>query len=344
MQKCNEKVKLIDAPNNLHLQVKTEESGCRPAGSSNSNTSNFPTGSALDGKLLLALLCEHLKLHDLVRTELMITLQASAKNHTSTERRKEEALKLAGLWKAKLVMPVENHAEDGFGLMVYSLSTLEEDFEMGWDFLDIFQLLQSSNENLPEELSSKSLEHCVQKIKNIGKEEISSVIKDAIRNQVDGIAPSSDVLVKLADSLSLRSNQAILIEAVALEKLKESAEQAENTGEAEDIEQMIALKKELNEFNLLIEKSDAALKKKEVELKSMEDRFEAKEKDFEILRKKIADLRLDVLSKNIKLKEDEVYRASSRLMDFVKGFDRRLLDFDAKLRKLEGLPKVSNET
>ena len=55
-------------------------------------------------------------------------------------------------------------------------------------------------------------------------------------------------------------------------------------------------------------------------------------------------VRLDVLSKNIKLKEDEVYRASSRLKDFVKEFDRRSLDFDAKLRKLEGLPKVSNET
>ncbi|KAA0045785.1 U-box domain-containing protein 4 [Cucumis melo var. makuwa] len=123
--------------------------------------------------------------------------------------------------------------------------------------LDIFQLLQSSNENLPEELSSKSLEHCVQKIKNIGKEEISSVIKDAIRNQVDGIAPSSDVLVKLADSLSLRSNQAILIEAVALEKLKESAEQAENTGEAEDIDQMIALVTRMHERLIMIKQSQS---------------------------------------------------------------------------------------
>ncbi|KAL0535994.1 hypothetical protein IC582_024926 [Cucumis melo] len=181
MQKCNEKVKLIDDPNNLHLQVKTEEySGCRPAGSS--NTSNFPTGSALDGKVLLALLCEHLKLHDLVRTELMITLQASSDpaklvldamrwfyaTHTVskdakidfhnvkrgcillselllnispeiTPPLKEEALKLAGLWKAKLVMPVENHAE------VVAFLLLVANFRLASDFnADELQILLNS--------------------------------------------------------------------------------------------------------------------------------------------------------------------------------------------------------
>lgn len=108
--------------------------------------------------------------------------------------------------------------------------------------------------NLHDEL----LQHCVQKIKHIGKEEISSVIKDAIRNQVEGIAPSSDVLVKLADFLSLRSNQEILIEAVALEKLKESAEQAENTGEAEDIDQMIALVTRMHERLIMIKQSQSS--------------------------------------------------------------------------------------
>ncbi|XP_023533630.1 U-box domain-containing protein 4-like [Cucurbita pepo subsp. pepo] len=131
--------------------------------------------------------------------------------------------------------------------------------KIGKSSLDIFQLLRSSNENLPEELSSSSLEHCVQKIKHIGREEISSVIKDAIRNQAEGIAPpSSDVLVKLADSLSLRSNQEILIEAVALEKLKESAEQAEQTGEAEDIDQMVALVTRMHERLITIKQSQSS--------------------------------------------------------------------------------------
>ncbi|XP_011649315.1 FRIGIDA-like protein 5 isoform X2 [Cucumis sativus] len=172
IQKCNEKVKLIDDPNNLHLQVKTEESGCKPAGSS--NTLHFPTGSALDGKLLLALLCEHLKLHDLVRAELMITLKASSDpaklvldamrwfypTHTEskdakidfynvkrgciflselllnfspkiTPPLKEEALRLAGLWKAKLVMPVENHAEVVAFLLLVANFRLASNFNAG---------------------------------------------------------------------------------------------------------------------------------------------------------------------------------------------------------------------
>ncbi|XP_022149475.1 U-box domain-containing protein 4-like isoform X2 [Momordica charantia] len=130
--------------------------------------------------------------------------------------------------------------------------------KIGKSSLDIFQLLQSSNENLPEELSSTSLEHCVQKVNHIGKEQISSIIKDTIRNQIEGIGPSSDVLVKLADSLSLRSNQEILIEAVALEKLKENAEQAENTGEAEDIDQMVALVTRMHERLITIKQSQSS--------------------------------------------------------------------------------------
>ncbi|XP_062156686.1 U-box domain-containing protein 4 isoform X3 [Alnus glutinosa] len=105
--------------------------------------------------------------------------------------------------------------------------------------LDIFQLLKASHEQLPDELSSASLEHCVQKIKPKGYEQMSSIIKEAIRDQMEGVGPSSEILVKIAESLSLRSNQEILIEAVALEKLKENAEQAEKTGEAEYIDKMI---------------------------------------------------------------------------------------------------------
>jgi hypothetical protein len=84
------------------------------------------------------------------------------------------------------------------------------------------------------------LQHCVQKIKPKGYEQMSSIIKEAIRDQMEGVGPSSEILVKIAESLSLRSNQEILIEAVALEKLKENAEQAEKTGEAEYIDKMIA--------------------------------------------------------------------------------------------------------
>ena len=55
-------------------------------------------------------------------------------------------------------------------------------------------------------------------------------------------------------------------------------------------------KNELNEFNLLIEKCDTALKGKEVKLKSMEERSV-------------------VFSTDIKLKNHEVCRESKKLLD-----------------------------
>ncbi|KAK6258609.1 Armadillo - like 3 [Theobroma cacao] len=123
--------------------------------------------------------------------------------------------------------------------------------------LDIFQFLKSSHQQLPDELSSASLEHCLQKIKHVGYEQTSSVIREAIRDQVDSVGPSSEMLVKIAESLSLSSNQEILIEAVALEKLKENAEQAEKTTEAEFIDQMIALVTRMHDRLVLIKQSQS---------------------------------------------------------------------------------------
>ncbi|XP_052626604.1 U-box domain-containing protein 4 [Lactuca sativa] len=106
--------------------------------------------------------------------------------------------------------------------------------------LQLFELLQSSND-LPDELSSSSLEHCIQKIKHMGHEKSSSILSKAIRDQTDGSGPSVDSRSKIADFLNLKSNQELLIEAVALEKLKENAEQAEKIGDLEVIEEMINL-------------------------------------------------------------------------------------------------------
>lgn len=83
------------------------------------------------------------------------------------------------------------------------------------------------------------------------------MIKEAIRDQVEGVGPSSEVLVKIAESLSLKSNQEILIEAVALEKLKENAEQAEKTGEAEYIDQMIGLVTQMHYRLIMVKQSQS---------------------------------------------------------------------------------------
>ncbi|KAM0022408.1 putative armadillo-like helical protein [Helianthus debilis subsp. tardiflorus] len=110
--------------------------------------------------------------------------------------------------------------------------------------LDILELLQSC-EGLPVELSSASLEHCVQKIKHMGYEKPSAIISKAIKEQVEGNEPSSDIRSEIADLLSLKSNQELLIELVALENLKEDAEQLEKIRDA-----LIASWCESNNVNL----------------------------------------------------------------------------------------------
>ncbi|KAE8695380.1 U-box domain-containing protein 4 [Hibiscus syriacus] len=107
--------------------------------------------------------------------------------------------------------------------------------------LDIVQFMRHSHQHLPGELSSASLEHNLQKIKHVGYEQTSSIIREAIRDQVDSVGPSSEILAKIVENMSLRSNLEILIEAVALEKLKENAEQAERTEETEFVDQIIGL-------------------------------------------------------------------------------------------------------
>ncbi|KAH8503288.1 hypothetical protein Peur_067051 [Populus x canadensis] len=124
--------------------------------------------------------------------------------------------------------------------------------------LDSFQLLKASHQQLPDELSSSSIENCIQKIKHSVYEQTSSIIKEAISDQEEGGGPSSEILVKIADSLCLRSNQEVLIEAVALEKIKENAEQAEKTAEAEFIDQMIALVTRIHERLVLIKQSQTS--------------------------------------------------------------------------------------
>ncbi|MBA0793867.1 hypothetical protein Gohar_018248, partial [Gossypium harknessii] len=121
--------------------------------------------------------------------------------------------------------------------------------------LDIFRVLKSSHQRLPYELSSASLELHLQKIKHVGYEQTSSVIKEAKRDQVGNFGPSSEILLRIAESLSLNSNMEILIEAVALEKLKENTAQAKKVAEVECIDQLIALITHMRHCLFLIKQS-----------------------------------------------------------------------------------------
>ncbi|KAL1313458.1 hypothetical protein AAHE18_16G114200 [Arachis hypogaea] len=87
---------------------------------------------------------------------------------------------------------------------------------------NILQKLRASQQCLPDDLGY----------------DMTSIIKEAINEQLEDEGPSSEILANIAEILDLRSNQDVLIEAVALERLKENAEQTENIAEAEYIDRM----------------------------------------------------------------------------------------------------------
>ncbi|CAI0430342.1 unnamed protein product [Linum tenue] len=88
--------------------------------------------------------------------------------------------------------------------------------------LDIFQFLKSANDHLLEELSLSYIEVPFSCILH------DFFLLEFFKDQEEGVVTTdSEILVKIAESLSLRTNQEILLEAVALEKLKEIADQAE---------------------------------------------------------------------------------------------------------------------
>lgn len=123
--------------------------------------------------------------------------------------------------------------------------------------LEFFWLLKDSHQSLPVELNSSSLEHCIQKVKNLGCDTTSKIISDAMKDLAGDHGPSPEQLVKIADCLGLRSNQEILIEAVALEKLKENAEQADKNAEVDDFEQLISLVTRMHDRLVMLKQSQS---------------------------------------------------------------------------------------
>ncbi|MFS7973732.1 putative U box domain, armadillo-like helical, Zinc finger, RING/FYVE/PHD-type [Helianthus anomalus] len=155
---------------------------------------------------------------------------------------------LAGL--SQSVDELRELLEDSHPLMskVYFVMQVESLFaKVQARSLELFELLKSSPKGLPDELSSSSLERYAQKIKHIGYERAAAILSKVIRDYAEGSEPSADDRSKIADFLNLKSNQELLIEAVALEKLKENAEQAEKMGDLECIEEMIALVTHMND-------------------------------------------------------------------------------------------------
>eukprot|EP00268_Persea_americana_P045576 TRINITY_DN4650_c0_g5_i1.p1 TRINITY_DN4650_c0_g5~~TRINITY_DN4650_c0_g5_i1.p1 ORF type:complete len:847 (+),score=199.62 TRINITY_DN4650_c0_g5_i1:419-2959(+) len=86
-----------------------------------------------------------------------------------------------------------------------------------------------------------SIQQCVQMFQLIVSEQTSDVIKESMRYVQENAVPSSESLLKIANSLSLISNQELLLEAVALEKVKTKVEHDRIYGSENYVDYLIAL-------------------------------------------------------------------------------------------------------
>ncbi|KAJ0051879.1 hypothetical protein Pint_01720 [Pistacia integerrima] len=83
--------------------------------------------------------------------------------------------------------------------------------------------------------------HCMQEIHCLKQERITEHITEALRGQQDDILSSTDHLVKIIESLSLKSNQELLKESVAVEKERINAQVNQSKGGLQQIDQIVDL-------------------------------------------------------------------------------------------------------
>ncbi|KAJ8485100.1 hypothetical protein OPV22_017585 [Ensete ventricosum] len=103
--------------------------------------------------------------------------------------------------------------------------------------LEICQLVESL---LPNPVASTALKS-IEGFQHMDEEPISVVIERAIRDQTEKDIPRQEHLDMISNSLSLSSNQELLMEAVALEKLKSKIGCNVTQAELENIDHIIAL-------------------------------------------------------------------------------------------------------
>uniref|UniRef100_A0A7N0TEQ8 U-box domain-containing protein n=1 Tax=Kalanchoe fedtschenkoi TaxID=63787 RepID=A0A7N0TEQ8_KALFE len=112
--------------------------------------------------------------------------------------------------------------------------------EIRMSTLEIFKMLEPFDELLPAELKASVLENNIQEVKHRELDNTATCIKQLLDHAVTP-GDRLNSMAKIVDRLNLKSNQLLLIEAVALEKLKEDAEQAETNNQVEQIDQIVAV-------------------------------------------------------------------------------------------------------
>ncbi|CAN8277587.1 unnamed protein product [Cochlearia groenlandica] len=121
--------------------------------------------------------------------------------------------------------------------------------------LEFFKLMKLCEQDLPWDLISPSLEECIELLKLFEREEISYTIDQALIQQKKGIGLTLEVLVKIAKSIGLRTNQDILIESVVLENMKDNVDFIENNTEVEFLDGLISLTTRMHDYLTKIEPS-----------------------------------------------------------------------------------------
>ncbi|XP_068655226.1 U-box domain-containing protein 4-like [Aristolochia californica] len=113
---------------------------------------------------------------------------------------------------------------------------------------EICNLVEPMLVSLPNVSNLACIQHCIQKLQHIGSERISTVIKEVIMNNVENAIYHSDKsLTKISESLSLNSNQELLLEAAALEGIKTKADHDDKKEDSYYIDHMIALVSHMHE-------------------------------------------------------------------------------------------------
>ncbi|XP_043693527.1 U-box domain-containing protein 3-like [Telopea speciosissima] len=107
--------------------------------------------------------------------------------------------------------------------------------------LEFCHILCRFHQSSPPNSHLTSVQYCIQELQNNEQESISEVVEEAINDQRDNLTPRAEILLKIADLLSLTSNQELLAESVALEKERVKAGCKKNNWEIDHVDQMVNL-------------------------------------------------------------------------------------------------------
>lgn len=111
------------------------------------------------------------------------------------------------------------------------------------------RLLQSS----PSTSTFTGVQHCMQELQCLKLERISECIEEALKSQRKGMAPPSEHLIRIIESLSLTSNQDFLRESIALEKERMMAQVNGVKGEIDQINNIIGLMSHIRDCMVKLE-------------------------------------------------------------------------------------------